>query len=241
MRKIFLLSAGLVLALILGGVLLLPRSAPPPAAGASVSAAVAPATPEPAAPAAPPSAAPPVADLPSIEVPQRPVHAVPDEAPAPPRPVTIRDRDGREIASPARPQAASPAAPAPDPRPRLIGAGRAVDGVSLAVRGERVQLFGVQPPRPGDRCTMSPQAAARACGEVALAARLGANANVSCRVPPGQRATPPAAICLDSTGTDLGGFLVAEGFALADRTQSYDYVGAEGVARAFRRGLWHYR
>jgi endonuclease YncB( thermonuclease family) len=51
----------------------------------------------------------------------------------------------------------------------------------------------------------------------------------------------PAAVCRDSAGIDLGGLLVAEGFALADPTQSYDYFGAEAAARQLRRGLWRYR
>ena len=72
----------------------------------------------------------------------------------------------------------------------------------------------------------------------ALAARLAPNAGVSCRVP-----APNAvgAICLDALGVDLGGLLVAEGLALADPSQSYDYVGAESIARTQHRGLWLFR
>ena len=51
----------------------------------------------------------------------------------------------------------------------------------------------------------------------------------------------PAAVCRDAGGADLGGMLVAEGFALADPTQSYDYFSAEAAARQLRRGLWQYR
>ena len=58
--------------------------------------------------------------------------------------------------------------------------------------------------------------------------------------PGGSRQDSPA-ICLDGDGVDLGGFLVAEGLALADPAQSYDYVGAEGIARAQKRGLWLFR
>ena len=70
---------------------------------------------------------------------------------------------------------------------------------------------------------------------------LKANAAVSCRVPPGQRRAVAAALCIDAAGVDLAGFLVAQGFALADPAQSYDYVGAETVARSQKRGLWRYR
>lgn len=118
------------------------------------------------------------------------------------------------------------------------------DAVSLTVSGRSVKLFGVRMPQVGDRCAMSAQAAPRACGDVAreiLTTRLRANPTVSCRVPAGQRSAPPAAICLDASGVDLGGFLIAEGLVLADSSQSYDYVGAEGVAHSYRRGLWRYR
>lgn len=84
----------------------------------------------------------------------------------------------------------------------------------------------------------------RSCADVArdaLAARLAAERTVSCRVPPGQSHGAQAAVCVDAAGTDLGGFLVAEGLALADPARSYQYVGAEGAARSFRKGLWRYR
>ena len=57
----------------------------------------------------------------------------------------------------------------------------------------------------------------------------------------------PSTLCLVQTlnphaaGIDLGAMLVAEGFALADPTQSYDYFSAEAAARQLRRGLWQYR
>jgi endonuclease YncB( thermonuclease family) len=81
------------------------------------------------------------------------------------------------------------------------------------------------------------------CAEQAqgiLAARLAQKANVSCRFP-GAAREDGAAICLDGDGVDLAGMLVAEGLALADPAQSYDYVGAESVARSQKRGLWLFR
>lgn len=105
-----------------------------------------------------------------------------------------------------------------------------------------MRLFGVRVAEARDRCGLG-QGDARSCSEVArdaLAQRLQRYPNVSCRVPAGQRGDP-AAICIDAAGTDLGGFLVAEGLALADTSQSYEYFGPEGVARYFGRGLWRYR
>jgi endonuclease YncB( thermonuclease family) len=116
--------------------------------------------------------------------------------------------------------------------------------VSLSVLGRNVRLFGVRAPQAGDRCPSLESAAPRPCSEAgrgALAARLAANADIVCRVPAGQRAPVPAAVCHDAAGADLGAMLVAEGFALADPTQSYDYFAAEAAARQLRRGLWQYR
>lgn len=181
----------------------------------------------------------PPSDLPTVEVKPRPVHTVPDDTP-PPAPVRL-------LAPPA-PETVAPPAPPPVPKQLaavlISGAARVDNSVSLSVRGRIVPLFGVRAPAGGDRCAAAPGPSPRACGDVArdaLASRLRPNTTVSCRVPPGQRGGRGAAVCLDSTGVDLAGFLVAAGFALADPAQSYDYVGAEGVARTFRRGLWRYR
>src|SRR6202012_1626347 len=116
-------------------------------------------------------------------------------------------------------------------------------GTMVSVTGHNLRLFGVKPPSPGDRCGLGP-GDNRSCRDVArdaLNQRLQRYSNVSCRVPPGQRGGDPAAICTDNSGTDLGQFLVDQGYALADTNQSFDYFGAEGSARSNRRGLWRYR
>lgn len=122
------------------------------------------------------------------------------------------------------------------------GSAQAAGGTVLSVGGRFVSLFGVRVPDPRDQCGLGP-GDNRSCATVArdaLAQRLSRYSSVSCHVPPGQRGQP-GAVCTDASGTDLGGFLVSEGYALADTSQSYDYFGAEGVARSYRRGLWRYR
>lgn len=187
------------------------------------------------------------ADLPTVEVGPRPVHVVPDHDAPPPPPVTIKHRARESIAHAAAERPARRPAPRrrSPPLPTTIISGRARLGaqLSLTLRGRAVPLFGVRLPPEGDHCAAS-GGATRPCGAAAralLAARLSDNAAVSCRVPPGQRDHGSAAICLDASGVDLGGMLVGEGLALADRTTSFDYVGAEGVAHSLHRGLWRYR
>jgi endonuclease YncB( thermonuclease family) len=266
MRRSFVVAAGSALGLGLAVVFLSPRpnvpvtpssvhaavapiavvpSAPPPPAATRIAEAAP--TPSPAPAPSPPAANQPPAslpDLPTVEVKERPVHTVPDDTP-PPRPVTLL---GREPLGDA-PQVLAhnvPPPPAPKESPAIVivGAAHADSDVALSVRGRVVPLYGVRAPKHGDRCAVSPGPSPRACAEVArdaLAQRLGQNATVSCRVPPGQRGGASAAVCLDSAGVDLAGFLVGAGFVLADPGQSRDYVGAESVARSFRRGLWRYR
>ncbi len=123
------------------------------------------------------------------------------------------------------------------------GRGGAPGGTTLSVAGHNLRLFGVRLAEPRDRCGLGP-GDNRSCSDVArdaLAQRLQHYPSVSCRVPPGQRGSDQAASCTDNSGTDLAGFLVGEGYALADTNQSFDYFGAEGVARSNRRGLWRYR
>jgi endonuclease YncB( thermonuclease family) len=182
--------------------------------------------------------------LPMVEVAPRPVHTVPGYEPPPPAPVIFNDRAVGIAAPQLSERRAPPPIPAQRPTRSVSGAAQLGELLSLSVGGQSLPLFGVRPPAIGDRCAAERSGAPRACTEVAraaLATRLGAGGNVSCRIPPGQRDRRAAAICLDSRGVDLGGFLVGEGLALADRTQSYDYVGAEGVARSLHRGLWRFR
>lgn len=208
-------------------------------------------------------------DLPNVDIASHAVHAVPsnDEAPAPT--VTLQDRDGRKIkdlkpdsglapgyvpsvgpggarsyASTTPPATTGGArlAMAPSTAAYFNGAGQATGGTVISVGGRFVNLFGVRIADSRDRCGLG-LGDNRSCAQVArdaLAQRFAHYPNVSCHVPPGQPGQP-GAVCTDASGTDLGGFLVAEGYALADTSRSYDYFGAEGVARSYRRGLWRYR
>jgi endonuclease YncB( thermonuclease family) len=144
------------------------------------------------------------------------------------------------------------AAPRGGAGPQIAGAAVAAGATALRIGGRPLQLFGIRPPASGDRCAaagntvLANGAQTRRtlpCQEEAqgiLAARLAHKADISCRFPGAARADGPA-ICLDGDGVDLAGLLVAEGLALADPAESYDYVGAEGIARAQKRGLWLFR
>ncbi len=209
----------------------LPPVPPPPSeapTGAAPDAVTSPAV---------PSSTPPGSDLKVVEVAPRQVHAIDENAAAPAKPVSIESREGRVLrrVNP-QPAAASEIGP-------LRGTARVVSEISLVVGNQAVRLYGVKAPAIGDRCVVARDGAARDCRDAArqaLAERLQRDPRVSCRAPR-DNARTAATICLDSTGVDLAGFLVSEGLALADRSESSDYAGAEGIARSLRRGLWRSR
>lgn len=214
-------------------------------------AVAAPANTEAAAPEQPPGVADAGAGLQVIHVAPRVVHVVPEMESTPSAPVTLTDKSGRAMSRsmprPAAPPtglavAMRPPAPKPAPQPLPNGAVQAAGSTLINVSGQQVRLFGIRPPNPTDVC-LAKDGHARPCGEIAreaAAARLASYVGVHCRTPAGQR-SDLGQICLDGAGVDVAGFLVGEGFALANAQESNDYVGAEGVARANRRGLWHYR
>ncbi len=249
MRNLLLSGLGLAAVAAAAIVTALVAPAPAPSPPPEVTAILPPlpeAQPVEAAPAVPPTATldatlPP---LPVAEVAPRVVHEVPEyEVPATPH-VTFQDRDGRSLAHalPA-PQSLPPTPAAADARAPIWGPALATGPATLMVAGHAVRLFGVRPPVDGDRCATG-NGPARACGETAremLTARLRASPLVDCRAPPGARGHDPARVCVDARGVDLAGLLAAEGLVLADQSQGTDYLGAEGVARTFRKGLWFFR
>jgi endonuclease YncB( thermonuclease family) len=251
------LLAGAAVAVAIVGFVWWPASSPPEQSspdsatesGTSVPVPAEAPAPEPAQAAAepPPPALP---KLSTREIAARPTHTVPeDQIPPSPRPFEFKQASGLPASSP--PSSPPPRSTATAALPRaqsaqqLAGAAQASGATALLVGGQPLSLFGVRPPSTTDRClgTGGFNIGAPNCADRArdtLAARLAHDPHVSCRVPSPKTAAS-AAICLDAEGVDLGGLLVAEGLALADPSQSYDYVGAETVARTQGRGLWHFR
>ncbi len=236
--------------------LTLPVPKPAPSAAASAAAAAAETSPQ-STPLVPANR--PVPDLPTVTVATPDVHTIPSDRDTKPLgTVTVRQRNGRNFVvvpepsppGPAQTAAAPPSSATPQPRgfapvaiPAVLsGHARVAGPLMLDVEGRTIQLFGVTLAPPQDRCAAA-DGAPRPCAALAQAAlveRLAGHSIVACRVPPGQRGTL-AAICLDEQGNDLGRFLVIEGLALADTSQGYDYLPAEGAARSARRGLWRFR
>ncbi|TAA41486.1 thermonuclease family protein [Pseudoxanthomonas winnipegensis] len=138
----------------------------------------------------------------------------------------------------ARVEEASPSTPQEEQTPGLIvGRSSVFDGDTIEIHGERVRLFGVDAPESGQRCSRSGQE--WPCGQraaLALSDWLGSR-TVSCNPTGKDRYQRTLARCFAGT-EDVQAWLVLNGWALAYRQYSTDYVSAEEVAQARRAGVW---
>ena len=119
----------------------------------------------------------------------------------------------------------------------VVGQSSVIDADTLEIHGTRIRLEGVDAPESSQRCGAAGQE--WACGQkaaLALADWLG-DRPVSCR-PKGQdRYQRVLARCFVGT-EDVQAWLVLNGWALAYRIYSKDYVAAEEVAQSRKAGLW---
>jgi endonuclease YncB( thermonuclease family) len=121
----------------------------------------------------------------------------------------------------------------------LSGRAIVVDGDTLKLDGVPVRLFGIDAPERNQTCRDSRGADYR-CGvraTDALASRLG-DRIVRCEPRERDHYDRIVAVCF-AGNTDLNGWMVAQGWALAYRRYSRDYIATEDVARAGRKGLWN--
>jgi endonuclease YncB( thermonuclease family) len=119
----------------------------------------------------------------------------------------------------------------------ITGKPRVIDGDTLEIAGERIRLHGIDAPEAGQTCRAD--GIEYRCGQqaaLALADKIGQQA-VSCQPKDQDRYGRIIAVCWLGA-EDLGAWMVSEGWALAYRKYSTDYVLHEGAARQDRRGLW---
>ncbi|WP_446741039.1 thermonuclease family protein [Sphingomonas sp. ACRSK] len=112
-----------------------------------------------------------------------------------------------------------------------------VDGDTRHVGGERVRLFGVDAPELSQMC--GAEAPKVACGQLAarwLRSRVQGRLLRCTRVDTDRYGRLVARCNVE--GSDVGRSIAEAGCATAYRKYSLDYVGAEQLARAARRGIW---
>ena len=117
------------------------------------------------------------------------------------------------------------------------GAARAKDGDSMMVGVKEVRLFGVDAPELSQSCQRDGQD--WACGAAAkdLLDSLVRGKTVYCTAAGTDQFDRVLARCAAGT-TDLNRAMVANGYAVAFRRYSSDFVSAEDSAKANKRGIW---
>ncbi|RLL62810.1 thermonuclease family protein [Paenirhodobacter hankyongi] len=119
----------------------------------------------------------------------------------------------------------------------ISGTASVIDGDTIDIHGQRIRLHGIDCPEGRQRCYIAGKP--WACGTDAanaLADQIG-RAPVSCQPRDVDRYGRVVAICR-SRGTNLNAWMVENGWAVAYRHYSLDYVAAENRARSAKRGIW---
>lgn len=126
---------------------------------------------------------------------------------------------------------------APAAAQSVVGVASVIDGDTIEIRGQRIRLFGIDAPEGRQRCERDGKP--YRCGQeaaLALADKIDRK-TVRCEQKDLDRYGRIVAVCRLG-GEDLNGWLVRNGYAVAYRRYSLDYVAAEDKARSERRGLW---
>ena len=124
------------------------------------------------------------------------------------------------------------------PPAALVGKASVIDGDTLEVRGQRIRLHGIDAPESGQVCQDETGRDYR-CGQAAATAlsdKIGRR-KVSCVPNATDRYGRIIAVCVAGK-ENLNRWLVEEGWAIAYRRFSSEWVPQEMGAQAAGRGLW---
>jgi endonuclease YncB( thermonuclease family) len=120
----------------------------------------------------------------------------------------------------------------------IIGVASVIDGDTIEMHGQRIRLFGIDAPESSQLC-IRPNGEHWRCGQqasFALADRIG-RATVRCEQRDVDRYGRVVAVCFKGA-EDLDRWMVANGWAVAYRRYSLDYVADENTARRNRINIW---
>jgi endonuclease YncB( thermonuclease family) len=122
----------------------------------------------------------------------------------------------------------------------LVGNARVIDGDTLAIKGQRVRLHGIDAPESDQTCLAGSQR--WPCGRrstQALRDRV-AGGTVRCVGDEEDRYGRLIAVCY-ADGTNLNAWMVEQGWAVAYRRYSKEFVSEERQAESSGAGVWRGR
>ena len=120
----------------------------------------------------------------------------------------------------------------------IVGVASVIDGDTIEIHGARIRFHGIDAPESRQECTR-PNSATWRCGQqsaLALAERIG-RATIRCLPRDRDRYGRVVAVC-SKDGEDLNRWLVRNGWAVAYRKYSTDYVADEERAKRAKLGIW---
>jgi len=119
----------------------------------------------------------------------------------------------------------------------LVGQASVIDGDTIDIHGTRIRFNGIDAPESGQTCEVG--GTSYRCGQkaaLALSDFIGNHA-VSCNKTGTDRYRRVIAKCF-ADGIDLSSWMVLNGWAIAYRKYSMDYVADEDRARNQKVGIW---
>lgn len=128
----------------------------------------------------------------------------------------------------------------PLPSRTIVGKANVIDGDTIEIAGRKIDLFGINAPKPGQFC----EAAGRkwACGQNAT---FGLSAIIErqwvhCHPKNSDIDGTIAAVCrlAGANGPDVNAAMVQQGWARANRGAEAPYLAEEKAARAAKAGIW---
>ncbi len=123
------------------------------------------------------------------------------------------------------------------PELALVGQASVIDGDTIEIHGTRIRFSGIDAPESRQTCEAN--GVSYLCGQkaaIALSDFIGAH-TVSCKKTGIDRYRRVIAKCF-SEGADLSGWMVSNGWAIAYRKYSTDYVADEERAKGQKVGIW---
>lgn len=120
----------------------------------------------------------------------------------------------------------------------FVGRASVIDGDTVEIQGKPIRMHAIDAPEAIQLCR-SESAGTYRCGQqaaLALADFIGTQL-VSCMKTDIDRHQRVVAVC-SVNGTDLNGWMVEQGHALAYRQYGQDYLSHEERAREAGRGIW---